>query len=147
MNNKLFLLLILVLGLFLVACNGVLPSSQFNPQAPLEGTERVPDTAPRVTPSTPTQLPPPPSQTPQNTPTSQDKATELLNQVQEYLEGIHNTRFLIDTLALQALLNDATGEQPAALAGLEKALRLAQAGVFIRVFVDLGPQMAILLSR
>ena len=70
MNNKLFLLLILVLGLFLVACNGVLPSSQFNPQAPLEGTERVPDTAPRVTPSTPTQLPPPPSQTPQNTPTS-----------------------------------------------------------------------------
>lgn len=82
-----------------------------------------------------------------NTPASQAKAAGLLIQLQEYLDGIHNTRFLIETLALQALFDDATGNQPAALISLEKALRLAQPGGFIRLFVDLGAQMAVLLSR
>jgi len=83
----------------------------------------------------------------QNTPASRGKAAELLRQLQEYLEGIHNTRFLIETLALRALLEQALGNQPAALTALENALRLAQPGGFIRLFVDLGPQMAVLLSR
>jgi len=82
----------------------------------------------------------------QNTLVSQAKATELLNQLLEYLAGIHNTRFMIETLALQALHLDVLGDQLAALAALEKALQLAQPGGFIRVFVDLGPQMAALLS-
>jgi LuxR family maltose regulon positive regulatory protein len=83
----------------------------------------------------------------QNTPTSQAKAAELLSQLQAYLADTHNTRFLIDTLALQALLADVNGDQGGALDLLESSLKLAQPGGFIRVFVDLGPQMAALLSR
>jgi LuxR family maltose regulon positive regulatory protein len=83
----------------------------------------------------------------QDTTTSRAKAGELLDQLAEYLENIHNTRFLIETLALQALLDDVTGDENAALTSLEKALRLAQPGGFIRVFVDLGPQMSGLLPR
>lgn len=75
------------------------------------------------------------------------KAAGLLNRLQEYLEGIHNTRFLIDTLAMQALLFDATGDQVAALSVLEKALQLAQPGGFLRVFLDLGTPMAGLLRQ
>jgi LuxR family maltose regulon positive regulatory protein len=83
----------------------------------------------------------------QNTPTSVDKAAQLLGQLEEYLSSIHNTRFLIDTFALQALLADASGNPAAAQTALEKSLQLAQPGGFIRVFVDLGTQMADLLSR
>ena len=83
----------------------------------------------------------------QDTPASQAKASELLAQLQEYLEGTHNTRFLIDTLVLQALQAQSLGDQEAALAALEQALRLAQAGGFIRVFVDEGSGMARLLAQ
>ena len=83
----------------------------------------------------------------QNTHRSQDRAAELLSQLAEYLASINNTRFLIETLALQALSSAATGDHPAAMVALEKSLRLAQPGGFIRVFVDLGPEMAHLLSR
>jgi LuxR family maltose regulon positive regulatory protein len=45
-------------------------------------------------------------------------------------------------------LLDATGDEPsAALETLEQALRLAQPGGFIRVFVDMGPAMARLLAQ
>jgi LuxR family maltose regulon positive regulatory protein len=74
-----------------------------------------------------------------NTPASQSKASELLSQLQEYLKGIHNTRFLIETLALQATLEQAFGDRSATLVALEKSLGLAQPGGFIRLFVDLGP--------
>lgn len=83
----------------------------------------------------------------QNTPDYLRKADELLGQLQEHLEGIHNTRFLIEALALRATLEEARNKRSAALAALEAALRLAQPGGFIRVFVDLGPPMAVLLSR
>ncbi len=83
----------------------------------------------------------------QNTPASQAKAGELLARLREYLAGIHNTRYLIETLALQALLAQSLGDQETALATLEQALRLAQAGGFIRVFVDAGPGMAHLLTQ
>ena len=83
----------------------------------------------------------------QNTPTSLEKAGELLVRLREYLTGVHNTRYLIETLALQALLAQDLGDQEAAQAALEQALRLAQAGGFIRVFVDAGPGMASLLTE
>jgi LuxR family maltose regulon positive regulatory protein len=83
----------------------------------------------------------------ENTPTSLNQAAKLLNQIRKYLMGIHHTRHQIETLALQALWQDAVGDQPAALDTLEKSLKLAQPGGFIRMFVDLGPQMAVLLSR
>ena len=50
-------------------------------------------------------------------------------------------------MALQALLHDARGEEPAALESLAQALNLAEPGGFIRLFVDLGPQMADLLKQ
>ena len=71
----------------------------------------------------------------------------LLTRLQEYLTETHNTRYLIDTLALQALLAEAKGEQAIALVALEKSLRLAQPGGFIRVFADMGSQMSRLLSQ
>jgi len=83
----------------------------------------------------------------QNTLTSLAEAGTLLSQLREYLEGTHNTLFLIETLAMQALLEQTLGDTPAALAALERALRLAQPGGFIRVFVDMGPQMARLLAQ
>ena len=83
----------------------------------------------------------------QNTQTSQGKAAELLIQLQEYFSRTHNTRFLIETLALQARLEQTRGDQSAALAALNQAVQLAHQGGFIRLFVDLGPQMASLLSQ
>ena len=83
----------------------------------------------------------------QNTHTSQEKAGELLVRLREYLTGVHNTRYLIETLALQALLAQDLGDQETAQAAMEQALRLAQAGGFIRVFVDAGPGIANLLAQ
>jgi LuxR family maltose regulon positive regulatory protein len=83
----------------------------------------------------------------QNTPDSREKAADLLNRIQEFYENTHNTRFLIETLALRALLEEASGDLSVALETLEQALRLAQPGIFIRVFVDMGPAMARLLAQ
>ena len=78
---------------------------------------------------------------------SQQKAAAFLDRLHAFVVSIHNTRFRIDVLALQALLHDAQGDKPAALAKLTDALALAEPGGFIRVFVDLGPRMADLLTR
>ncbi|RME97043.1 MAG: hypothetical protein D6768_20620 [Chloroflexi bacterium] len=83
----------------------------------------------------------------QDTPGSRRQATEMLEKVRAFFETTHNTRFLIDTLALQALLCQSKGDYPNALDVLEQALILAQPGRFIRLFVDLGPQMAYLLAE
>jgi LuxR family transcriptional regulator, maltose regulon positive regulatory protein len=83
----------------------------------------------------------------QNTLESRAKAANLVNRIQEYYENTHNTRFLIEALALKTLLEDANGGPSAAFEALEKALRLAQPGGFIRVFVDAGPEMARLLTQ
>jgi len=83
----------------------------------------------------------------QGTPASRDKATVLLRQIQEYLENTHNSRFLIETLALKALSAEAAGDSSTALEALGKALRLAQPGGLIRLFVDLGDPMGDLLAR
>ena len=83
----------------------------------------------------------------QATPSSRQRACELLEHLHNYYEGIHNRRFLIEILALQALLADARGNQPVALSALERALALAEPGGFLRLFVDLGPAMAHLLKR
>jgi len=83
----------------------------------------------------------------QDTPQSLAKVGELLAELQEYLERAHNTRFLIETLAMKALLAQTLDDPVAAQATLTQALRMAQAGRFIRIFVDAGPEMARLLSQ
>lgn len=83
----------------------------------------------------------------QDTTDSRRQAADLLDELHDFLTSIHNHRFLIDVLALQALLHDALGEESVALEKGAKALALAEPGGFIRAFVDLGPQMADLLKR
>ncbi len=51
----------------------------------------------------------------------------------------------IEILVLQALAHQAPGDIPAALAPLERALKLAEPEGYIRIFVDEGPPMAQLL--
>jgi len=83
----------------------------------------------------------------QDTPASRDQAAEALSRLRAFVTSIHNTRFTIEVLALEALLHGAQGDEPSALAALEQAVTLAQPGGFVRVFVDLGPDMAALLGR
>ncbi len=83
----------------------------------------------------------------QGSPEALERARHLLADMRTFLEHTHNTRFLIDALALQALLYDAEGDESAALAALERAVVLAQPGRFLRLFVDLGPGLCALLLR
>ena len=71
----------------------------------------------------------------------------MLSRLHTFVTSTHNTRFTIEVLALQALLFHAEGQLQDALAVLEQAVKLAQPGGLLRVFVDLGPTMANLLRR
>ena len=75
------------------------------------------------------------------------EAAELLDSLRQFVEETHNTWRLIEVLNLQALLYEAKGERRAALDLLQQAVALAQPAGFIRLFVDLGPQMALLLAE
>jgi LuxR family maltose regulon positive regulatory protein len=83
----------------------------------------------------------------QNTPQSRRQATALTTRLIDYLHSIHNTRHLIDALALQSLQVASTGDNAAALAALAEAVKLAQPGMVVRVFVDLGSEIAMLLAQ
>jgi LuxR family maltose regulon positive regulatory protein len=77
----------------------------------------------------------------------QMRVDSCLRQLHEFAEFTHNKRILIEVLALEAMLHDADDDEQAAFAALEQSLALAQPGGFIRLYVDLGPQMAGLLRR
>lgn len=83
----------------------------------------------------------------QNTPASRLRAAELVDKVRAFCESTHTTRFLIEALALQALLHQLEGDETLALASLERAIALAEPGGFVRLFADLGPSMARLLTQ
>jgi LuxR family transcriptional regulator, maltose regulon positive regulatory protein len=86
-------------------------------------------------------------------------ALEILDGLLDTAERTHNTRSKITILALRALAlealdpqrtrgeGDAQGHAGQALVTLREAVDLAQPGGFLRVFVDLGPQMKELLGR
>ena len=82
-----------------------------------------------------------------NTPASRAQAGAVLSRLHAFVTSTHNNRFIIEVLALQALLQDAQGEEQAALATLRQAVTLAEPGGFVRLFVDLGPRLAKLLIR
>lgn len=82
-----------------------------------------------------------------NTPESRQQATDALARLHTFVTQTHNTRFTIDVFALQALLHQAEGNEPAALQALQRAVALAKPGGLVRVFVDLGRDMAALLQR
>jgi LuxR family maltose regulon positive regulatory protein len=74
-----------------------------------------------------------------------DEAAKLLRRLLEAAEaGGRNSR-AIEILMLQALAFQTRGDTDQAMTSLEGALTLAQAGGFIRIFVDEGPPMARLL--
>ncbi|MGZ4452657.1 MAG: LuxR C-terminal-related transcriptional regulator [Nocardioides sp.] len=53
---------------------------------------------------------------------------------------------VLEVLILQALAHQARGDVPAALAGLERAVRLAQPEGYVRLFAEEGPPMAAQLN-
>ncbi len=83
----------------------------------------------------------------QGTDASLREATQLLQELLAYAESVHNTYHQIGLLALLALAYQAQRRTESALEALERSLRLAQPGGFIRTFVDLGPTMAGLLYQ
>ena len=76
-----------------------------------------------------------------------EQAAEALSRLHAFVTATHNTRFTIEVLALEALLYHAQGDEQGALGALEQAVILAQPGGFVRVFADLGPNMADLFGR
>ena len=78
---------------------------------------------------------------------SLQRAEEFLSSLHTYFHLVHNTRFLIEVLSLQALLLDEQGNASAADEKLTEALALAEPGGIIRAFVDLGEGMARILNR
>jgi LuxR family maltose regulon positive regulatory protein len=83
----------------------------------------------------------------EDTPASREQASVELRRWQEVVTITNNTRYQIELLALQAMLYQAQNKTRAADETLAQAIELAQPGGFIRLFVDLGPKMAILLNR
>jgi len=83
----------------------------------------------------------------EKSPQSLQQAADLLPDLNAHYAAIHNTRFLIDVLALQALLFKALGQESKALETLNEALELAEPAGFIRPFLDLGKPMAELLEK
>jgi LuxR family maltose regulon positive regulatory protein len=82
-----------------------------------------------------------------DTSSSRSRAMALLDRLVDYLTRVNNRRFLIEALALRAMLQEALGSRKSADADLLQALRLAQPSRFIRLFVDLGPRLGTLLNR
>jgi LuxR family maltose regulon positive regulatory protein len=82
----------------------------------------------------------------QGTATSRQESLGLLARLHEFYESVHNKHCLIEVLALKAMLHDAIGDRPAALADLAEALILAHPSRRKQPFLDLGPKMAALLE-
>jgi LuxR family maltose regulon positive regulatory protein len=83
----------------------------------------------------------------QGTEESLQEAADLLDELHDFLSSIHNNIFLIEVLALRAILHDTMGEQRKSIDTLREAIALAEPSGFIRCFVDMGPRMAHLLRR
>ncbi len=79
-------------------------------------------------------------------PAARREAASLLTAAQSFFAETHNTRCLIETLALLAVLHEADNRRVDALAALKAALRLAQPGGLVRVFVDIGARLLPLLD-
>jgi len=83
----------------------------------------------------------------ENTPSTLEKATALLSQLEEIYTTTHNRRALICTFALKSLLLLKTGDSDAALSSLHQAIKIAQPSGFIKLFIDSGPDLIALLNR
>lgn len=79
-------------------------------------------------------------------PAAREEATTLLAAAETFFAETHNTRFLIETLALLAIANEANHRRADALAALLAALTLAQPAGLVRIFVDIGATLLPLLD-
>ena len=82
-----------------------------------------------------------------DSPENDKEAATQLDKWSGWGRSNHNTKFLIEVLALQAVFLCKQGRDVAALKKLRGSLTLAEPGGFIRTFVDLGPSMNNLLKR
>ncbi|HRF73315.1 MAG TPA: LuxR C-terminal-related transcriptional regulator [Accumulibacter sp.] len=78
---------------------------------------------------------------------SREQAARLLQLLEAEMQSRYNLRFLIEVLALQALLQVAQGHDAVAGDVLGRAVALARPAGFIRLFVDLGSELAKPLKR
>lgn len=83
----------------------------------------------------------------QDTPASRQEAATLLDTCQQYATQTDSVWLLIQIWALRALLAQAAGETTAALTAATQAIQLAEPGGYLRLFVELGPPMAALLTQ
>jgi LuxR family maltose regulon positive regulatory protein len=74
------------------------------------------------------------------------EATGLLKRLLRVAHDGQRTGNVIEILVLQALAHQLLGDLPAALVALERALTLAEPEGYVRIFVDEGPAMAVLLK-
>src|SRR2546423_11685991 len=73
------------------------------------------------------------------------EAVELLERLLQAAEAGKRTGSIIEILLLQALAHQMQGDISAALVPLERALMLAEPEGYVRIFVDEGPPMAVML--
>jgi LuxR family maltose regulon positive regulatory protein len=73
------------------------------------------------------------------------EAGGLLDRLGQAAEDGGRTGSLIEILVVRSLAHQAGGDVPAALAGLRRALTLAEPEGYVRIFVDEGPSMVSLL--
>jgi LuxR family maltose regulon positive regulatory protein len=78
---------------------------------------------------------------------SMREAMELLERLLHAAEEGERTGSVIEILLLQALAHQMQGDISAALQPLERALSLAEPEGYVRIFVDEGPPMAVLLAK
>jgi LuxR family maltose regulon positive regulatory protein len=74
------------------------------------------------------------------------EAVGLLERLLQAAEEGERTGSVIEILVLQALAHHVQGDIPAALMPLQQALTLAEPEGYVRIFVDEGPPMAVLLE-
>ena len=75
------------------------------------------------------------------------EAMELLKRLLQAAEEGGRTGSIIEVLMLQALAHQMQGDISAALVPLERALSLAEPEGYVRIFVDEGPPMGVLLAK
>ena len=75
------------------------------------------------------------------------EALGLLERLLQAAQEGERTGSVIEILVLQALAHQKRGDMPAALASLQQALTLAEPEGYVRIFVDEGPPMAVLLAK
>jgi LuxR family maltose regulon positive regulatory protein len=78
---------------------------------------------------------------------SLEKSTAILHALQQAAQAEGRMSIKIEGLALGALASWKQGEEPKAMVALERALFLAEAQGYVRLFVDLGPPMGRLLQE